>query len=44
MEWRIINQNLIESGIYSIEELGNKMAEVKKRGDTYGAAQEGKSL
>ena len=39
-----INQNLIESGIYSIEELGNKMAEVKERGETYGAAQEGKSL
>ena len=34
-----INQNLIETGIYSIEELGNKMAEVKKRGETYGAAQ-----
>ena len=37
-----INQNLIESGIYSIEELGSKMTEVKKRGETYGAAQKGK--
>jgi hypothetical protein len=37
-----INQNLIEAGIYSIEELGSKMTEVKKRGETYAAAQKGK--
>ena len=35
-----VNQNLIEAGVYSIEELGAKMAEVKARGDTYGAAQD----
>lgn len=33
-----INQNLIESGAYSIEELGAKMAQVQARGDTYGDA------
>lgn len=33
-----INQNLIESGAYSLEELGAKMAQVKARGDTYGEA------
>ncbi len=33
-----INQNLIEAGIYSIEELGAKMEEVSARGDTYGEA------
>lgn len=31
-----INQNLIESGVYTIEELGAKMAEVSARGETYG--------
>lgn len=31
-----INQNLLESGAYSIEELAEKMAEVQKRGETYG--------
>lgn len=34
-----VNQNLLEAGVYSIEELGAKMAEVKARGETYGAAQ-----
>lgn len=34
------NQNLIEAGIYSIEELGRRMEEVAERGDTYGEAQE----
>ncbi|MFY0690983.1 MAG: nitrile hydratase subunit beta [Paracoccaceae bacterium] len=34
-----INQNLIEAGVYSLEELGAKMAEVEARGDTYGLAQ-----
>ncbi|MDB9707202.1 nitrile hydratase subunit beta [Planktotalea frisia] len=33
-----INQNLIESGAYTIEELGVKMAEVQARGETYGEA------
>lgn len=33
-----INQNLIESGAYTLEELGAKMAEVQNRGDTYGDA------
>jgi hypothetical protein len=34
-----INQNLIEAGVYSLEELGAKMDEIKARGDSYGAAQ-----
>ncbi|TDT77334.1 nitrile hydratase beta subunit [Litoreibacter halocynthiae] len=34
-----LNQNLIEAGVYSLEELGTKMEEVKARGDTYGAVQ-----
>ena len=34
-----INQNLIEAGIYTINELGEKMAEVRDRGETYGSAQ-----
>ncbi len=33
-----INQNLIESGAYTIEELGAKMADVQARGETYGEA------
>lgn len=33
-----INQNLVESGVYSLEELGTKMEEVKARGATYGEA------
>ncbi|WP_366513895.1 ScnB-like protein [Planktotalea sp.] len=33
-----INQNLIESGTYTLEELGAKMAQVQKRGETYGEA------
>jgi hypothetical protein len=35
-----VNQNLVEAGVYSLEELGEKMAEVKARGKTYGAAQD----
>lgn len=31
-----INQNLIEAGVYSTAELGQKMAEVAARGETYG--------
>jgi len=36
-----INQNLIEAGVYSLEELGTKMEEIKARGETYGAVQDG---
>ncbi len=35
-----VNQNLIEAGVYSLEELAAKMEEVQARGDTYGAAQD----
>jgi hypothetical protein len=35
-----INQNFVEAGVYSLDELGGKMAEVQARGDTYGAAQD----
>jgi hypothetical protein len=34
-----VNQNLIEAGAYSIEELGQRMEEIGQRGDTYGEAQ-----
>ena len=34
------NQNLIEAGVYSIEELGTRMEEVAARGPTYGEAQD----
>ena len=37
-----INQNLIESGAYTTEELATKMAEVEARGATYGDASLGK--
>ena len=37
-----INQNLIESGAYTTEELAAQMAEVKARGATYGDASLGK--
>ncbi|MBD3677260.1 MAG: nitrile hydratase subunit beta [Rhodobacteraceae bacterium] len=33
-----VNQNLIERNLYTLEELGAKMAEVKARGETYGEA------
>ena len=36
-----VNQNLIEAGAYSIEELGQRMEEVAARGATYGEAQDG---
>ncbi|MBM2577685.1 nitrile hydratase subunit beta [Jannaschia sp. Os4] len=36
-----VNQNLLEGGVYSIEELGRKMAEVQARGDSYGTVQDG---
>lgn len=31
-----VNENLLEAGVYSIEELAAKMAEVEARGTTYG--------
>ena len=34
-----VNQNLIESGVYTLEELGTKMDEVARRGESYGEAQ-----
>lgn len=33
-----INQNLLEQGVYSIAELGEKMEAVRARGETYGEA------
>ncbi len=33
-----VNQNLVEQGAYSLGELGDKIASVQARGDTYGAA------
>ena len=36
-----VNQNLIETGAYTIEELGQRMAEVGARGETYGDATDG---
>ncbi len=36
-----VNQNLIEDGAYSIEELGQRMDAVAARGATYGEAQDG---
>ena len=32
-----VNQNLLEAGSYSLEELSAKMAEVTARGETYGS-------
>lgn len=34
-----VNQNLIEAGAYSLEELAARMDEVAQRGPTYGEAQ-----
>ena len=34
-----VNQNLIEAGAYSLEELGIKMEEIARRGGSYGEAQ-----
>jgi len=36
-----INRNLIESGVYTLEELGRRMEEIGLRGPTYGEAQHG---
>ena len=38
-----VNQNLIASGVYSLEELSEKMAEVQARGTRYGDVQGGGS-
>jgi len=35
-----VNQNLIEAGVYSLEDLGRRMQAVKARGATYGEASE----
>ena len=36
-----MNQNLIEQGVYSLQELGEKMETVARRGGTYGEAANG---
>ena len=36
-----VNQNLVEAGVYSLEELGQRMEDVAERGPTYGEAQDG---
>ncbi len=36
-----VNQNLVESGVYTLEELGQRMEDVAARGATYGEAQRG---
>ncbi len=36
-----VNQNLIEAGVYTLEELGARMEQVKARGATYGEAADG---
>ncbi len=36
-----VNQNLIEAGIYSLEELGARMDDIAARGPTYAEAQNG---
>lgn len=33
-----VNENLIEAGLYTLEELGEKMQQVQARGATYGEA------
>ncbi len=36
-----VNQNMIETGAYSLAELGERMEMIKARGDTYGEAADG---
>lgn len=36
-----VNQNLVEAGAYTLEELGAKMDDVRRRGATYGEASGG---
>ncbi|MEM7076632.1 MAG: ScnB-like protein [Pseudomonadota bacterium] len=38
-----INQNLIEAGVYTLEELGARMEDVAARGANYGDAQKGEA-
>lgn len=33
-----LNQNMLENGVYSVAELGDRMAQVQARGATYGEA------
>ncbi|MCR9114980.1 MAG: nitrile hydratase subunit beta [Rhodobacteraceae bacterium] len=35
-----INQNLVEAGIYTLEELGMRMDEIARRGESYAEAQD----
>lgn len=35
-----INQNLVEAGIYTLEELGTRMDEIARRGESYAEAQD----
>ncbi len=35
-----INQNLVEAGVYSLAELGERMEQVARRGASYGEAQD----
>lgn len=37
-----VTQNLVEGGVFSLEELNARMAEIAARGETYGDAQEPK--
>lgn len=39
-----VNQNLIEGGVYTLEELATRMEAVAKRGTTYGEATHGGAL
>ncbi len=36
-----VNQNLVEDGVYTLEELGRRMDQVRDRGATYGEAADG---
>lgn len=36
-----ISQNLVEAGVFTLEELGEKMREISERGTTYGEATSG---
>ena len=36
-----VNENLVEAGVYTLEELGRRMEDVKARGATYGEATDG---
>lgn len=36
-----VNQNLLEAGVYTLDELSDRMAQVAERGDSYGEAQDG---